>query len=126
MPKVSRDSATQGGDYGPVSERADELDGYTVGFTTFHVDMDQTPLLKGLPNDECQCPHWGYVLKGRFTFRCGGREEVVEAGEAFYLSPGHVGTSNELGSEVVMFSPTKELKETEAVVMKNFEAMQTG
>jgi len=36
MPKVSKDSATQGGEFGPVTDRSDELDGYTVGFTTSH------------------------------------------------------------------------------------------
>ena len=49
MPKVSRESATQGGDFGPVQDRSDELEGYSVNFTTFHVDLDQTPVLKGYP-----------------------------------------------------------------------------
>jgi hypothetical protein len=62
MPKVSRESATMGGDYGPVLDQADEIEGYRVGFTTFRQDMDATPLLKGLPNDMCQCPHWGYLM----------------------------------------------------------------
>ena len=26
--------------------------------------VDFTPLLKGLPHDQCQSPHWGYVLTG--------------------------------------------------------------
>jgi hypothetical protein len=30
MPTVSKQSATQGGEYGPVVDRAEELDGYTV------------------------------------------------------------------------------------------------
>ena len=68
MPKVSRDSATQGGDFGPVTDRSDQLEDYTVGFTTFREDIDATPLLKGLPDDRCQCPHWGYVLNGKITF----------------------------------------------------------
>ena len=34
MPKVSRDSATQGGDFGPVVDRSEELEGYSVNFTT--------------------------------------------------------------------------------------------
>lgn len=36
-----------------------------VGFETYHEEFDIAPLLEGLPNDMCQCPHWGYVLKGR-------------------------------------------------------------
>ena len=38
---------------------SDELDGYTVNFVSFRQDIDATPLLKGLPDDQCQCPHWG-------------------------------------------------------------------
>ena len=70
MPKVSEASATQGGDYGIVLDRAEQLEGYTVNFVTFREDIDHTPLLKGLPDDQCQSPHWGYVIKGRLTFRC--------------------------------------------------------
>ena len=32
MPKVSKQSATKGGDFGPVTDRAEELEGYTVNF----------------------------------------------------------------------------------------------
>jgi hypothetical protein len=42
MPKVSRDSATQGGEFGPVVDRSDQLDGYTVHFTSFSEDIDRT------------------------------------------------------------------------------------
>ena len=126
MPKVSKDSATQGGEFGPVTDRSDEIEGYSVNFTTFHVDLDQTPVLKGLPDDQCQCPHWGYVIRGRLTIRSGDREEVFEAGDAYYLAPGHVGVSNEPGSEIVQFSPAEELKKTSDVIMKNMQAVQGG
>src|SRR6186997_2129278 len=98
MPKVSEHSATQGGDYGIVLDRSEELEGYTVNFVTFREDIDHAPLLKGLPDDRCQCPHWGYVLKGRMTFRYADREEVFEAGDAFYAPPGHVPVQNEPGT----------------------------
>src|SRR5436305_9781490 len=68
MPKVSRESATQGGDYGPLVDRADEFEPYAVDFMTFREDIDHRPLLKGLPDDQCQCPHWGYVFKGELVF----------------------------------------------------------
>lgn len=61
MPKVSRDSATVD-DYGPVEDRHKDIEGYTVSFATFKEDIDATPMLKGLPDDSCQCPHWGYVF----------------------------------------------------------------
>ena len=126
MPKVSKDSATQGGDFGPVVDRSDEIEGYKVGFTTFRADIDGTPLMKGLPDDRCQCPHWGYVVNGKMTFRYADREEVFETGDAFYTPPGHVPVSNDPGTEVVMFSPAEELKKTDEVMMKNMQAMRAG
>ncbi len=126
MPKVSRDSATQGGEFGPVTDRSDQIDGYTVNFTSFSEDIDGTPLMKGLPDDRCQCPHWGYVVSGKLTFRYADREEVFEAGDAFYTPPGHVPALQEAGTEFVMFSPAEELRKTEAVMMKNMQAMQAG
>ena len=126
MPKVSRESATGGGDYGPVVDRSEEVEGYRIGFTTFREDVDGTPLMKGLPDDRCQCPHWGYVIAGRVTFRFGDRDEVYEAGDAFYAPPGHIPVSHKPGTELLMFSPAQELRETEAVMMKNMQAMRPG
>ena len=126
MPKVSKESATGGGEFGPVTDRAEDLDGYTVNFVSFHEDIDATPLLRGLPDDRCQCPHWGYVITGRMTFRFGDREEVFEAGDAFYAPPGHVPVENAPGTEIVQFSPAEQLRDTEAAMTRNMQAMQAG
>ena len=125
MPKVSRESA-QVEDHGVVEDRHADLDGYAVSFVTFRDDIDATPLLKGLPDDRCQCPHWGYVVKGRMTMRFGDREEVFEAGDAFYSPPGHVPVSHEPGTEIVQFSPSEELRLTAAAIARNMEALQVG
>ena len=124
MPKVSKESATQGGDFGPVVDRADEVDGYTVNFVQFKEDIDATPLMKGLPDDRCQSPHWGFVVTGRITFRFADHEEIVEAGDAFYLPPGHVPFSHEPGTEIVQWSPSEELDQTDEAIMRNMKAMQ--
>ena len=92
MPKVSRDSAPQRQEAGPVVDLRDELDGYTVSFTSLLEDIDATPFMKGLPDDRCQCPHWGYVFKGKMTARYADRDEVFEAGDACYIPPGHAAT----------------------------------
>ncbi|WP_412540377.1 cupin domain-containing protein [Longispora sp. K20-0274] len=126
MPKVSKDGTTQGGDYGEVVEHADQLDEYTVSFVEFRSDVDATPLLKGLPDDRCQCPHWGYVLHGKVTFTYADREEVFETGDAFYTPPGHIPVKHEPGTEFVMFSPTEEMRATEEAMARNMEALQTG
>ena len=124
MPKASRGTATQRLAEGPVESFSEDLEGgYTVNFVRFMPDMDQTPLLKGLPDDRCQCPHWGYVIEGRFTYRFGDHEDTVEAGDAFYLPPGHIPVANAPNSVMVQFSPTDQLRQTETVLMKNLEAM---
>lgn len=87
MPKVSRDSAPQRQEAGPVVDLRDDLDGYTVTFTSLVEDIDATPFMKGLPDDRCQCPHWGYVIKGRMTARYADRDEVFEAGDASTRRP---------------------------------------
>ena len=98
-----------------------ELDGYTVGFETYTADADMAPLFAGLPDDRCQCPHWGIVLKGQLTYRYGDRgEDLIRAGEAYYARPGHTPFLH-AGSEVVEFSPTKELQQTLEVVSRNSE-----
>lgn len=124
MPKVSKDGATQGGEFGPVTDRAEELEGYTVNFVTFREDLDATPLLKGLPGDRCQCPHWGYVIRGQMTMRFGDREEIFATGDAWYAPPGHIPVKHEPGTEIVQFSPTHELQATEAAIQRNMRAMQ--
>ena len=119
MPKASKDSASQVQRVeGIVDDRAEELGGYTVSFDSFLGDLDGAPMLKGAPNDQCQCPHWGYVFKGKMTFRFADHEETYEAGDAFYAPPGHTPMNYE-GAEVLMFHPTDELAKTMEVMMKN-------
>lgn len=124
--KVSRDSASQRQDSGPVVDLRDELGDYTVSFTSLLADIDATPFMKGLPDDRCQCPHWGYVFKGNMTARYPDRDEVYEAGDAFYIPPGHIPVANEPGTEFVWFSPTEELRTAEAVMVNNMQEMQSG
>jgi quercetin dioxygenase-like cupin family protein len=66
------------------------------------------------------------VLQGQLRFRLGDREEVFDAGDAFYLPPGHIGIGNEPGTEFVQFSPTEELRQVSETIMKNMQAMQGG
>ena len=61
----------------------------------------------------------GYVLEARLNFTFADRrEEIYEAGDAYYAPPGHTPTLY-AGSQVVEFSPTTELQQTMAVVEKN-------
>jgi hypothetical protein len=121
MPRASKDTASNVQDAGVMIGRYEELGGYTVGFESFREDADPTPLFAGLPDDRCQSPHWGYVVAGRIAFRYADREEVYEAGDAYYAPPGHVPVV-EAGTELVEFSPTEELGRTMEVVARNLEA----
>jgi len=123
MPKLNKkdtpDALTLEGYEGRFGELAD----FTVGFETYTADADLAELFKGLPEDRCQCPHWGVVLRGKLMFTHDGGETVVEAGEAYYVPPGHLPYLY-AGTEVIEFSPTKELGETLEVVEKNMAASQ--
>lgn len=110
----------------PVEALERDFGDYIVNFVTFHADMDQTPLLKGLPDDRCQCPHWGYVVEGSLTYRFADHEETVHAGDGFYLPPGHVPVGNAPNSVVVQFSPSEDLRKTEQVLFANLQAMGSG
>jgi hypothetical protein len=126
MPKVSKKSATKGADHGMVIEQTEEFEGFSINFIEYRQDLDLTPLLKGLPNDRCPCPHWGYVFKGRIKMRFADREEIYEAGDAFYAPPGHVPVTNEPGTQYVQFSPLEKMRELETVLMANVKKMQGG
>jgi mannose-6-phosphate isomerase-like protein (cupin superfamily) len=121
MPKTSRETATVE-DFGVAEDRHEDLDGYTVNFVTTREAADLAPMLKGLPDDRCQCPHWGYVFEGRLTFTFADREEVYEAGDAFFTPSGHTPRAD-AGSAWVQFSPTHELETTQAAMALNMQAM---
>lgn len=70
--------------------------------------VDTTPLFIGLEGDMCQCPHWGYVLKGRITTTdADGTEETVKPNDLFFWPAGHNVKVNE-DAEIIMFSPQHE------------------
>ena len=112
MPKLSRNTVAVE-EQGPGRAWTDKLNGYTVNVVETTADADLSPLLQGLPNDQCHAWHWGYVFKGSMWWRFDDHEEVTGAGEAFVIPPGH--TSGAAGdSEFVVFSPTKEMDVVEA------------
>lgn len=122
MPKASKQSASETETLEGYEGHFEHFaGGYTVGFETYTQDADLSPLFKGLPDDRCQAAHWGYVISGKVAYHFDDRDEVFEAGEAYYAPPGHT-PEIFAGTEVVEFSPTKELQATMDVVTKNMEA----
>lgn len=108
--------------FGTYQVRSGQFDDYYVRFESIPAGFDDRPLLKGLPDDACQCAHWGYVFKGRMKFRyTDGTEAIIAAGEAYYARPGHTFETLE-DTETVEFSPRKELDQTFAMVARNLAA----
>ncbi len=72
---------------------------------------DIAPLLRGLEDDLCHAPHWGYVLQGELvvTF-ADGTQELPVGGDLFYWPPGHT-VSVGADAEVILFSPQREHSE---------------
>jgi hypothetical protein len=122
MPKLSKDSAPRAEENPVLIGRYGELDRYTVGFETFRADADAAPFFRGLPDDRCQSPHWGYVVSGSLTLRYADHEETFEAGDAYYAPPGHIPLVR-AGTELVEFSPAADYARTMAVVARNLEAV---
>ena len=91
-----------------VEVRLQEIGGgMSTSFITLPQGADLGPALVGLPGDSCQCPHWGYLLKGRLQMRTPAGPREFEAGQAVYWAPGHVPVALE-DTEYVDFSPTVE------------------
>lgn len=69
---------------------------------------DIAPLLKGLKDDACQAPHWGYMISGEVavTYTDGGAE-ICQDSDLFYWPPGH-SVRVVRDAEVILFSPQHE------------------
>ena len=69
---------------------------------------DISGLLKGLENDLCQAPHWGYLIDGEVTVTfADGQEETVVAGDIFFWPPGHTVKAG-ADADIILFSPQAE------------------
>jgi len=97
--------------------------GMFVSYNEYPKGMDASPLLKGLKNDSCQCPHWGYMIQGVMRIKYdGGTEEVLTAGDVFYLPAGHNGIIEE-DTKVLEFNPEKEFLELGEHIAKKMAEM---
>jgi hypothetical protein len=125
MPKVSWESAEKVEDIGVGEIREEIVDGYEFSFFDMREEADMGAMLKGLPDDRCTCPHWGYVLSGTLTFEFADHSEAFEAGDAYYVGPGHIPVMSP-GTKALMISPEEQVAEVEAVIRRNMEVLQSG
>ncbi len=122
MPKMSKSSAQMVNDVGPAVDASGRLDDLTVDFVTIREAHSLAPMLAGLPGDSCPCPHWGYLFAGSLTVSYADHEEVYQAGDAYYMTPGHVPAAA-AGSEFVQFSPADQLAAVHAHMMTRAQEM---
>jgi hypothetical protein len=104
--------------------RSIDAGGIRIAFESMpgHFPPDESPF-KGLPDDRCQCDHWGYCFKGSFRVTyLDGPEEVVREGDAYHLRPGHFVQTLE-PVELLELSPVEEHDRTMAVVARNLGAV---
>ncbi|MGE0851049.1 MAG: hypothetical protein AB7O44_15705 [Hyphomicrobiaceae bacterium] len=77
-------------------------------YFTLAAGVDTTPLFQGFQGNLCQCPHWGFVVRGQLTTTdATGAQETVRAGDLFYWPPGH-NVRVDQDAEIAMFSPQHE------------------
>ncbi|MDX6555426.1 MAG: hypothetical protein QOD86_1621 [Miltoncostaeaceae bacterium] len=93
----------------------------TVGRFRLPAGTDLRPLVQGLEGDLCQCPHWGYMLKGTLRMHTATGPKEYRAGEAFYWAPGHAPEALD-DVEYVDFSPSREL----ATVLEHVQRQAGG
>jgi hypothetical protein len=98
-----------------VEIRGTEAGALTVALVRLEKGHDARPLFKGLPDDLCQCPHWGYVIRGTLRVWTSDGSELCTAGQAFYWPPGHAPEALE-DTEFLEISPTDELAVLQAHV----------
>ncbi len=107
---------------GPASVRAVDWAGHRAIYVTLPGGFDLTPLVKGLPDDRCQAPLWGYMLKGKMrVVYTDGSEETIGAGDLYYMAPGKTVIVEE-DVELVQFGPPEAYDETIEDILRNAEA----
>jgi hypothetical protein len=67
MQAINRDEVPVAVEGEGVELRTQKVGETTVAFVTLEEGTDLSPATKGLPDDLCPCPHWGYMLKGRLA-----------------------------------------------------------
>lgn len=84
--------------------------------------IDFSPMFRGLPDDRCPCPHWGYMVRGTCHMEyADGSEEVIRQGDAYYMPAAHTGWM-EADSAMLVFSPEAEAK----ILQEHFARLMGG
>jgi hypothetical protein len=92
-----------------VDFRSQEVGDMSIAWVKLDAGADLRPALSGLPGDMCQCPHWGYMVRGELRMHTPDGAQTYNAGEAFYWAAGHAPEAV-TDCEYIDFSPTEDLQ----------------
>ena len=85
-----------------------EAGGMTIALERWNAGLDTAEWFADLPGGACQEPHWGYCLKGQATMRyADGSTDVISAGDAYYIRPGHNAHIDSTSSSSSSHGPTR-------------------
>jgi len=72
-----------------VEIRRKDAGGLALCLIRLQAGLRTDPLFAGLPEDRCQCAHWGYIISG--TMRVHGADGARDyaPGEVYFWEPGH-------------------------------------
>ena len=88
--RVSKQDLPVSAETGAYSGAWAEFGDMHYAFETCAAGYDMDALVKIFPDNACPVEHWGFVFKGKVRVEyTDGREEVLSAGDAFYIPPGH-------------------------------------
>ena len=119
--RASKNELTTVLEAGPAKIRATDWDDMRVAIVSVPAGTDFGPLLEGLPDDLCPCPHWGYVITGRLRIQYADGEETIRAGDVYYMPPGHTGVAEE-DTEFLEVSPLDQHRHVLDVARRNLAA----
>jgi hypothetical protein len=72
-----------------VGIRRTDSGGLAMCLIRLEAGVRTDPLFAGLPDDRCQCPHWGYIISGTMRVHSAAGSTDYTAGETYYWAPGH-------------------------------------
>jgi hypothetical protein len=72
-----------------VEIRRSDSDGLATCLIRLDAGVKTDPLFAGLPEDRCQCAHWGYIITGTMRVHSADGARDYVAGETYYWKPGH-------------------------------------
>jgi hypothetical protein len=110
--------------FGPAI-RGSDWGNFRSTFVSMPRGTDARPLFKGLPDDRCPAPHWGYGIRGQIRIIYADREEALRAGDLYYLPSGHTAVVEE-DFESVEFSPPAGHEQVLDAIRRNAASAQSA